>query len=133
MTEPIRVPGDPSPILRAHLAGQLATREPGTTFGLVLPDDWKPKSPAHVLVADDGGPMRWPISSRPRMRITVYADGRTKARRIAGLCLGIVLSQRVEGIAQMLDPTAVFDARDPHTGGVLAFFTFAATVRTRVV
>lgn len=102
----------------------------GLTVGLVVPDNWTSKSKPHIGVFDDGGPSRWPVSNRPVLRVTVWANGRTLAREISGACMGALLAQPIPGIANVREPSSILDARDPHNGGLMASFTVRTSVRT---
>lgn len=134
--KPLRVPGDGAKAAKAHLAsvlgGLLGDVEPTVSLG--LPDEWTPDSPPHVGVFDDGGPLRWPVYTKPRLRLTVWADGRDRLREVAGMCLGVLLAHRIEGLAVVNDPTPLIEngSRDAN-GALVASFTVAAIVRTAPV
>ena len=130
--KPHRIPPDPAASIKAHLAAELPARvaAPAPTVGLVLPSNWTTSSPSAVVVFDDSGPTKWPIVVMPTIRITVWANGRTRARAIAGEALGLLLSQRVAGIATITTPSQLLDARDSNTGAILASFTCRAQSRT---
>ena len=48
-----------------------------------------------------------------------------------GRCLGVVLAQKIAGIANVIDPSTLTDGRDPINTGTTA--EFYATVRVRTV
>jgi hypothetical protein len=98
--------------------------------GLALDENWTTSSPPFIGVFDDGGLPVWPVSVRPRIRVTVWADGQDNARTIAGMCLGVLLSHSIPGIATVTDPTGLTDARDPHNHGIMCFFSVTAQART---
>ncbi len=126
----LRKPRDAAVPVKDFLAGRLAALPPPTaTVGLVLPPDWTPKSRPAVVVFDDGGGQIWPVATRPTIRVTVWADGRTRARDLAGMCMGWLLALRVPGV-KVSPGTALIDARDTGNGGIMASFTVNATVRT---
>ncbi|NKS54716.1 hypothetical protein GS500_17985 [Rhodococcus hoagii] len=125
----LRKPRDAAVPIKDFLIGQLAATDHSAAAALKLPTDWSPKSPPAVVVFDDGGPQRWPVSTKPQIRITVWAEGRTEARDIAGKCMGWLLALRVPGV-KVSPGSALIDARDPKNGGMMASFTVNTTVRT---
>ncbi|WP_454199589.1 hypothetical protein [Nocardia sp. Marseille-Q1738] len=128
----LRLPADPAKAAKNYLAlavpGMVAA--PAPTFGMVVPKDWTPSSAPHLAVFDDSGPARWPVTTRPLLRVTVWADGRDRSRAIAGAALGVLLSHRIPGIATITEPSLLLEARDSTNGGVLASFTVRAQART---
>ncbi|WP_280393225.1 hypothetical protein [Nocardia wallacei] len=130
--KPFRRPADPAKIAKNYLAAALPSlvASPSPTFGLVLPKDWTTGSAPAVVVFDDGGPSTWPVSTRPTVRITVWADGRDRARQIAGTALGVMLSHRIPGIASITNPTGLLEAVDSNNGGITVSFTLSAQART---
>ncbi|MFH5209270.1 hypothetical protein ACHIPZ_13850 [Antrihabitans sp. NCIMB 15449] len=134
--KPFRVPGDPARAAKDHFTSVLPGLVSGTdpTVGLTVPSGWdKETSPAHVGVFDDGGPSVWPITTTPRLRVTVWSNSRTRSREIAGLCVGVLLAHRIPGIAAVTDPSSILDARDPDNGGHMASITVDAVARTLAV
>lgn len=131
MTAPdVRVPG---PVVRPvvlFLDGHQSRLGPSVTIGFGLREGWTTKMPPHVAVFDDSGPMQWPIVTQPQVRITTWARDYDDARRISGLCLGLLLTHSVPGIAQVLPGASLFDARDSRTGGHMVSFTARTKVRT---
>lgn len=125
----LRKPQDAARPVKDFLAGQLAAANPGVTADLDLPPTWTPKSPPAVVVFDDGGPQSWPVSTKPTIRVTVWAAGRTRARDIGGMCMGWLLALPIPGV-KVTPGTALIDARDPKNNGVMASFTVNAIVRT---
>ncbi|CAM3038672.1 hypothetical protein [Skermania piniformis] len=130
MSSPVWVPTDPLPALREFLAERWAERDPRPRVALNLSSDWTRHTGPEVVLADDSGPMRWPVETLPQLRVTVYAGGRSIARDVAGVTLGWLLCLRVPGIAKILPGAALIDARDPDTTGHVASFTVRARVRT---
>lgn len=128
----LRKPADPARSAKDYLAATLPglLGITGLTVGLVVPENWTPKSPPHVGVFDDGGPTRWPVATRPLLRITVWANGRTLAREVAGACMGVMLAHPVPGISNVREPSSILDARDSKNTGQMASFTVRATART---
>lgn len=130
--KPFRTPGDGAKAAKAHLAAVLPglVAAPAPTVALTFPTSWTTGSAPAIGVFDDGGPQVWPVVTKPRIRVTVWADGRDRARSIAGVCMGVLLSHRIDGLAAVTDPTAILEDRDPSTGALTASFTVSATVRT---
>lgn len=130
--KPLRLPGDPAKLAKNYLAGVLPAMvsAPSPTFGLVVPADWTRAKPPHIVVFDDSGPTRWPMTTRPLLRVTVWADGRDRSREIAGAALGVLLSHRIAGISTITDPSGLLEARDSNNGGLMCSFTVRAQSRT---
>ncbi len=130
--KPARLPGDPAKAAKNYLAAVVPAMvaAPAPTFGLVLPASWTTKSAPAVVVFDDSGPARWPVTTRPLLRVTVWADGRDQARAIAGAALAVLTSHRVPAIATLTEPSGLLEARDSNTAAVLVSFTVRAQSRT---
>lgn len=128
----LRTPGDSAARAQEYLDTVLPTLaiEPvAVTLGLPV-DQWSPKSIPHVGIFDDGGASSWPVASSPLLRVTVWSDGRTRSRHIAGWVMGVLLAHRIPGITNVREPSALLDARDPKNKGLMASFTVHTTVRT---
>ncbi|WP_054812104.1 hypothetical protein [Nocardia arizonensis] len=133
--KPFRTPADPAKVAKDYLAGVVPglVAAPAPTFGLVVPPDWTPDDAPRVVVFDDGGPTVWPAATSPSLRVTVWSAGRDRSRRIAGVCLGVLLAHRIPGIAAVTDPTGLVEDIDPNNRGVMASFTVRALARTLAV
>ncbi|MGI5222173.1 hypothetical protein [Nocardia sp. CA-290969] len=129
MTE-IYVPGDVLAPVQTFLASRIPDRFPGVQVRQSLSANWAPDSAAELVLFDDSGPMRYPVETRPQVRATVWADGRSRAIEIAGHALGLLLCVKVPGVAKILPSTALIDDRDDRTGGWLASFTVRTRLRT---
>lgn len=132
MTRPdeLRTPGLLIRPIIDFLDGHQSKFGVGVTIGHGLIEKWTTSSSPHIAVFDDSGPMKWPIVTEPQLRITVWADGYDEARRICGLCLGLVLTHRIPGIAQVLPGASLLDSRDSRTGGQMVSFTARTRIRT---
>lgn len=130
--KPVRIPGDPAKAIKNYLASTLPglVAAPAPTVGLVLPSGWTTKSPPALAIFDDGGVNAWPVSTRPTIRVTVWADGRDRSRAIAGVALGLLAAGDVPGVATITDPSDLLEARDSVNSGILASFTVRAQSRT---
>lgn len=126
----LRQPSDPARRVKEFLAQRLAERGDPATADSKLPKNWQPHNAPAVVVFDDGGDAQWPVSTSPTIRVTVWADGRTRAREIAGWCMGWLLCLPVPGVANISSPTALIDAQDEHNSGRMAGFTVRAKART---
>lgn len=116
------------------IADWLTSRISEADVRLNVPDKWKPTDRAVLVVADDGGPAQWPIMSMHTVRLTAYADGRTKARNIVRLACGLLGYGRPTGIAHIAkEMSTILDARDADTGAVLASALLTVTARTASV
>lgn len=124
----MRIPGSPAPLVKADLVAFLA----GTARVVRdVPDKWTPSDGPVVLVADDSGPLSWPVMSRNVVRVTVFAEGKDPARNIALRCAGYLHDNNPAGIAHISrSGSSILEARDPQTGADMASFTVSATVRT---
>ena len=134
MTEPLRVPGEMAQPVKDHLAATLppilGAAHP-VTVSLGVPADWTAaQSKPHIGVFDDGGALQWPILARPRLRLVVWSNSRSESRFIAGRCLGVLLTHRIPGVANVIGPTALIDGRDPHNQALTAEFYATVLVRT---
>lgn len=129
MTE-IYVPGDVLAPVQVFLGERIPARFPGVRVAQNLSPTWTPKDPAELVLFDDSGPMNYPVETRPQVRATVWADGRSRAVEIAGVALGLLLCVKVPGVAKVLPGTALIDDRDEKTGGWLASFTVRTRLRT---
>ncbi|WP_280442231.1 hypothetical protein [Nocardia brasiliensis] len=130
-SKPFRLPADPARLAKNYLASVVpALAPPSPTFAMALPSDWTPAAAPVVVVFDDSGPVAWPVSTAPRLRVTVWSGGRDRSRRIAGVCLGVLLAHRIAGIASVTDPTGLIEDTDPHNNGVMCSFTVRALART---
>lgn len=132
-----RVPQTPGPYVRAALRTFLATQplpDGVTAFQVAssVPKDWSVDSGVVlIVVADDGGPVDWPVKSSHTVRLVVRAKGEPLADPIASVCAGHILDTLPEGLAYMSKRATFTKARDTKTGADMASFTVTATVRTR--
>lgn len=127
-----RVPPNPVRSVKDFYLSRLSLihSEP-VTAALNVPGGWKPgESPPHIGVFDDSGPTAWPVAVKPLLRITVWSNGETLSRAIAGRCMGLLLAHSIPGIANVREPSSLLIARDPHNGGVMASFSVRVTSRT---
>lgn len=129
-----RVPADPARMVKDFLSVQLpaVAGVPAPTVALMLPSSWSPSSAPAVVVFDDGGGATWPVRTTPLLRITVWAAGRTAARRLAGLALGLLMDREIPGVANVLEPSSMLEDVDEN-GGFMASFTVRAIARTITV
>ncbi|WP_378735523.1 hypothetical protein [Nocardia brasiliensis] len=132
MSKPYRLPGDPAKAIKDYLAAVLPgiVAAPASTVGMVLPSNWSTSSAPAVVVFDDGGEVRWPVTTAPTVRVTVWATGRDRSRTIASRCLGVLLAHKVPGVATITRPTSLLEAVDESNHGVMTSFTVRALART---
>jgi len=132
VTDPVvYVPADAVDLVRQFLAERVPAKFPGVRVAANLSPKWTPTTmPAELVLFDDSGPMNWPVETRPQIRGTVWADGHATAVAVAGYALGLLLCHRVPGIAKILPSTALLEARDDRTGGLMCSFTVRTRVRT---
>lgn len=134
----VRVPGDPAPAIKSALAAFFGA---AVDVRDEIDADWNvlvPGTKPAIVVDDDGGPVTWPIWSRPIIRVTVYANGKQTARTLRRKAIGGLMSNPPAGIYLPTQSPAApgigyTEARDPTTGADLASFTVTATVKTETV
>lgn len=128
-----RVPGDPVPFVKASLVALLTDEDPVPEIAThKWPKSWSLDSGKPlVLVADDGGPLDWPVKSEHEVRITVGGDDVPTVRRIARKCIGHILDNLPEGLAHIRrDGITLTEAQHTATGADLASGTVTVIVRT---
>ena len=119
------VPQDALPRVKAFLEPAL-----GIEVRQNIPEKYKPTDPPFLLIANDGGPMHYPVSTRPTVRLTAYASGRDQAVALVGKAMGMLLCRRVPGIANVRPGSNVIDDRDEKTKAFFASVTVLVTIRT---
>lgn len=122
------IPGNPAAAVKSSLVTYL-----GVDARVVrdVPDTYNPSAGPLVLVADDGGPLQWPILSKNVVRVTVFGNGMDLVRGIAGRCMGHVFDGiPAEEVHIKRSGTTLLEGRDPKTGADFASFIVNATVRT---
>lgn len=95
-----------------------------------LPDGWSLDDQPVLVIADDGGPMDWPIMSRHTIRITGWGVDRVLVRRMVALAVGQVHGAQLSGFVVSKSSGAVLEARDTETGARLASALMTITART---
>lgn len=118
-----------------YLKAELAARAESATVGVGLPGTWTTSSPTHVSVEMDGTPLlTYPVVARATVRVTAWASSRTEAKRVVGLCMGLLLAHPGSDDLWSITPlTGVLPARDPDNGAPIASVTVRASVRPTVV
>ena len=109
------------------------TRQPVDAGKLVkdwleLPSKWKLGDGPVLVVSDDGGPVAWPVATKPTIRVTSWTPGRD--RTYAHWALGLMLGTPIPGVAAVLPGTGIIEARDDKNRGDLTSFTVRLRVRT---
>jgi hypothetical protein len=95
-----------------------------------LPDGWKLGDQPVIIIADDGGPMTWPVKSRHTIRITGWGDDRVAVRRMVALAVGTLHGAQLSGLVVSRSSGAVIEARDAETTARLASALMTITART---
>lgn len=122
-----RVQADVIPAIKDWLSPRITDAD----VRLNVPEKWTPDATPVLVVADDGGPVYWPIKSEHTVRLTAYGSGRTQVRAIASLAAGLLGFGRPTGIAYVdSDMGGVLDARDPETGAFLASVLLTVQAKT---
>ncbi|UAJ16188.1 tail terminator [Gordonia phage Malibo] len=122
-------PADAAQLVKDWLKPVVATRFPSVAVRLEHDDNWALGSDPELVVFDDSGPLdQWPVNTRPTIRVTSWTTGRDL--QYIHHALGLMLCNRIPGIASVLPGTAVLETRDSKTGADLASFTVRTRVRT---
>ena len=131
-----RVQGEPVGAVKASLVALLADENIVARIATHnVPEDWTvaDRTPL-VLVADDGGPVLWPIKSDHTIRVSVGSDDVQASRRIARKCLGHILDNLPEGLSHIRpNGTALIEVRDSKTGADFASGTVTAVIKTEII
>lgn len=133
----VRALGDAVPAIKAVLAAFFGA---AADVRDELDADWNMLTATQpvIVVDDDGGPVTWPIYSKPIIRVTAYANGKQTARLLRGKAMGALMANPPAGIYLPTQSPAApgigyTEARDPATGADVASFTVTATVPTATV
>jgi hypothetical protein len=122
-----RVQADIIPMVKDWLQSRITDAQ----VRLNVPEKWSPTSTPVLVVADDGGPVIWPIKSQHTIRLTAYGSGRTQVRAIAAKAAGLLGYGRPSGVDYIdSDMGGILDARDPETGAFLASVLLVAHAKT---
>lgn len=118
-----------------YLTTALAAQDETVTVGTELPSDWTIADTRHVGVEVDGTPsLTYPIVARATVRVTAWTSGRTESKRLAGLCMALLLSHPGDDDLWSTSPlTGVLPARDPDNGAPIASVTVRANARPTVL
>lgn len=122
----VRVQADPLPRLRQWLQDQTADADVRAD----LPDKWILGSRPVIIIADDGGPMVWPVKSQHTIRITGWGDDRVLVRRMVARAVGNLHGAQLPGLVVSRSSGAVLEARDGATTARLASALMTINVRT---
>lgn len=132
-----RVQGDPVPPVKAAVAAHLADEGEDPMPRIATgkwPKDWKLHDAPLVLIADDGGPVEFPIKSDHTIRITVGSNDLQVSRRLARKCLGHILDSLPEGLVKIRsNGTALIETQHTETGADVASGTVTAVIRTEII
>jgi hypothetical protein len=118
-----------------YLTEQLTDRGETVTVGVGLRGSWTKAAAPHVGVEVDGTLVRdYPIVGRATVRVTVWSSGNTTSKRLAGLCMALLLSHPGDDDLWSVSPlTGVLPARDPDNSAPIASITVRANCRPTVV
>jgi hypothetical protein len=125
----VRVQADLLPQLRAALQSETV----GAEVRADLPNNWTVDSQPALVLADDGGPLQWPIKSRNTIRITGWGKDRVAVRRMVARAVGTLHDARLPRLVVSRSSSAVIEARDKTTGAWLASALMTITARTTEV
>lgn len=95
-----------------------------------LPDGWSLGDRPVIIIADDGGPVVWPIKSRHTIRVTGWGEDRVAIRRMVAVAVGNLHGARLPGLVVSKQSGAIIEARDPDTGARLASALMTINART---
>ena len=122
-----RVQADIIPAIKTWLDARINDAD----VRLNVPEKWTISSNPVLVIADDGGPVKWPIKSQHTIRLTAYGSGRTQVRAIVSIAAGLLGEGRPSGVASInSDMGGILDARDSATGAFLASVLVTAQAST---
>jgi hypothetical protein len=122
----VRVQADSLVRLRQWLQDQTADADVRAD----LPDKWIPGNRPVIILADDGGPLVWPIKSRHTIRITGWGDDRVAVRRMVAVAVGNLHGAQLSGLVVLRSSGVIIEARDAETTARLASALMTITART---
>lgn len=123
----VRVQADPLPSMRQWLEDHTTV---DADIRADLPETWTPGDRPVVIIADDAGPVTWPIKSRHTIRVTGWGADRVLTRRMVAKAVGELHGARVPGLVILKASGAVIESRDNATGGRIASALMTITART---
>ena len=123
-----RIPQDAAHLVKTELAARAAVDHPELSVVLEVPSGWRFGDGPLLVIADDGGPVAWPVSTSPTIRVTSWTSGRD--RTFVHWAMGQLLARRFPRLAGVQPGTGVIEARDKATRADLASFTVLTRVRT---
>jgi hypothetical protein len=109
------------------LETDLAAEGYTVTVGVPVPQAWVKGSTTHVQVAVDEATLVHPVIVKALVRITVWDDASTEAKRVANAAQAILLSNSDGGVTSV---TGVVATHDPDTRAELATFTVLTILRS---
>ena len=118
--KPFAIPPDAERAVIARLTVLLAGRGEDVTVGLNVPAIWAKGTKPHVQVGLDGTTVEYPVLWRSSVRITVWYESPTTAKRIALLCEALLITYGVPGASNVQSRTGLIPALDPDTKAQLA-------------
>jgi len=122
-----RVQADIIPAIKTWLDAQINNAD----VRLNVPEKWTTSSTPVLVIADDGGPVKWPIKSQHTIRLTAYGSGRSQVRALVSKAAGLLGEGRPPGVASInSDMGGILDARDSATGAFLASVLLTAQAIT---
>ncbi|URP21166.1 tail terminator [Gordonia phage Francois] len=124
----VRVLADPMPRVRAWLTDNLVEAEVRAD----VPPNWTLAAATRplVVVADDGGPVDWPVRSEHTIRLVARAKSRTEARTTVRLAAGRLHTAKLNGIVVRRAGGSVIESTDKATGAYLASVLVPIQART---
>lgn len=122
----VRVQRNPLPQLRDWLQDRTVDADVRKD----LPPKWIPGDRPVIIVADDGGHMRWPVMSRHTIRITGWGDDPVSVNRMVAVAVGELHAGRLPGLRVLSSSGTILDARDKATGARLASALMTIVART---
>lgn len=107
------------------------------TVGINLPAAWTPTDPVHVQVTWDGTPTDdHPVRMIATVRITVWADSPTEAKRVAMLAKGHLCGYTtgITGLVNVMPLTGPLPVRDPdHDNAALCMVTVRMVIASQAI
>ncbi|WP_049942581.1 hypothetical protein [Gordonia sp. KTR9] len=122
----VRVQADPAP----RLADWLETAMPSADIATGVPRNWSYDGRPLVVIADDSGPVQWPVKSDHTIRVTARAAGPDSARTVVRTAVGLLHTAKLTGIVISRSSGGVIGSRDSATSTYIASALMTIHART---
>lgn len=118
--KPLSIPPDAERAVITRVTALMLARAEDVTVGLNLPTTWVKGTKPHIQIALDGTQVEYPVLWRSSIRITVWHESPSTAKRIALLTEALLIQSGVPGAVSVQSRTGLLPALDPDTKAQLA-------------